>query len=218
MNQDVSSRRLHQEHLEWLTKKQMYQQEKLAATKKLVAQYPDFDEAKELINGIQTDVAYCENVLEYLKKKFNQQSDCNESRDKVDVDVEDNDFSENKDDKFAQDDSMQRDPMDMLHPKYKGISMFEIIDSILNDTSKELSSEDVTKIAYDTNSDLEFERAKASMAAQLRIGASKGKWAKVGRGCFASNIVVEQQQNSNRSTTINFDAASANNGYFHEPK
>ncbi len=192
MNQNVRSR-LHQEHFDWLSAKQAQQHEKLSATKKLVAQYPDFDEAKELLNQLETDVEYCENILEYLKKNFNQQSDCNESQDGVDE--EDNDFSENEDDNFAQDGSTQRDPMDMLRPEYKGMSMFDIIESILDDTLQELSNEDVTRMAYDTNSEDEFLRAKGSMSAQLRIGASKGKWAKVGRGYFASNTVVMQNRN-----------------------
>ena len=203
MNQDVPSR-LHEQHLKWLTAKQAHQQKKLAVTKELIVQDPDFDEAKELVNELQKDVAYCENILEYLKKNFNQQSDCSESQDvgladcnenQDGVDEEDNDFPEDEDDNFAQDDSTQRAPVDMLRPEYKGMSMFDIIERILADTSQELSSEDVTRIAYDTNSEDEFLRAKGSMSAQLRIGASKGKWAKVERGHFASNTLVMQNQN-----------------------
>ncbi|MEH2179657.1 hypothetical protein [Nostoc sp.] len=208
MNQDVPSSRLHQEHFDWLSSKQTSKQQKLAAIKNLVAQYPDdFDETKELVEGLQTDVAYCENILEYLKKNFNQQCDGNESEDGIySEDNEDNEDKNNHEgednddnnyltekqlENFVQqpvlEDLMPRDPMDMLRSKYKGMQMLEIIDSILNDYPDKLSSEEVTKIAYDTNSNTEFERAKASMSTQLRYGAGKGKWLKVGRGYFVSH-------------------------------
>ena len=131
------------------------------------------------------DIRYCENALEYLKKNFNQQFSYNENE--GGIDGEDSDLRENQNDECEQE-LTPREPMDMLRSQYKGLPMFEIIDSILDNSPKELSSDEVTRIAYDTNSDSEFERAKASMSAQLRYGASKGKWLKVGRGSFASNL------------------------------
>ncbi|MBD2164960.1 hypothetical protein H6G04_11160 [Calothrix membranacea FACHB-236] len=207
MNQDVSSR-LHQEHFEWLTSKKTQQQKKLDATKNLILQHPDFDELKEIIKQLQADIGYCENILKYLKVNFNQQFGYNESQDAFDD--EDNDFSRDEADKSLQNDLNQRDPMSMLRPEYQGMPMLDIIESILNDASKQMSNEDVTKIAYDTKSENEFERAKASMSAQLRIGANKGKWLKVGRGCFASNNVVKGNFPNN-----NFESLSVNNGYLH---
>lgn len=191
MNQDAFSSQLHQEHLDWLNSKLSSKQKKLALMEDVVTKAPDFDEAEKLIIELQTDITYCGIVLEILKKNFNEESDRNEIRPIDDID---DDLTEEQDHQPLQSEVNRREPMDMLRPQYIGMLMADIIDSILSDSPQILSSDELTNIAYETENDDEFERAKASISAQLRIGAKQGKWVKVGRGSFASHSVIPDQE------------------------
>ncbi len=190
MKQDVP---LHEKHIQWLNLQKKDCQKKLDEIETLSKKFSEFREIEPILEKLQIEVAYCDENLEYLKKKYDQQPDFVEDQKEAGNGEKDLPGKEAKllaSPDYITKDSIRREPTEMLRPEYQGMPMFDIIASILDSNLKELSYEDVARIAYDTNSEDEFERAKASIAAQLRVGASKQKWVKTGRGTFASKATT----------------------------
>jgi hypothetical protein len=79
-----------------------------------------------------------------------------------------------------------RSPMEMLRSPYKGMRLSDIIERVLNQSRAPLTPKDITRLIYDTFSPEEFDRARSSLAAEMRAGA-KGenpRWIKIGRSAY----------------------------------
>lgn len=81
----------------------------------------------------------------------------------------------------------ERSPTEMLRAEYKGMKLGDIAAIVLQQHSP-LTTAELCRIIYDTESSDEFERARNSLSAELRSGA-KGdapRWRKLGRNAYAS--------------------------------
>lgn len=81
-----------------------------------------------------------------------------------------------------------RSPMEMLRSPYKGMKLSDIIEHVLNQSRAPLTPKDITRLIYDTFSPEEFDRARSSLAAEMRGGAkSKNpRWRKLGRSAYVA--------------------------------
>lgn len=91
----------------------------------------------------------------------------------------------------------ERAPMDMLRPRFKGRKLSDVILQILESSESPLTPKDIAYLIYQTDSVAEFDRARSSLAAELRLGA-KGdspRWRKIGRSAYSSLLLnVRQRQ------------------------
>ncbi len=81
-----------------------------------------------------------------------------------------------------------RSPMEMLRSPYKGMKLSDIIERVLDQSRAPLTPKDITRLVYDTFSPEEFDRARSSLAAEMRSGA-KGespRWRKIGRSAYVA--------------------------------
>lgn len=81
-----------------------------------------------------------------------------------------------------------RAPMEMLRSPYKGMKLSDIIERVLNQSRAPLTPKDITRLVYDTFSPEEFDRARSSLATEMRSGA-KGenrRWVKIGRSAYVA--------------------------------
>lgn len=78
----------------------------------------------------------------------------------------------------------KRNPKDMLLPRYKGQTLGDIAEKILNSVKQPLDVDSITKVIFDVQNDDEYFRARNSLATELRRGAREGRWKKIGRGSF----------------------------------
>jgi hypothetical protein len=85
--------------------------------------------------------------------------------------------------------SDKRSPADMLRPEFKGLGQLELLKRIFGARPNEILDHDtVAKIAYATESQQEFVRARGSISASLRTqGIETGILRKVGKGKFIWN-------------------------------
>ena len=148
------------------------------------------------ISRLEQGVEYYDKLAELLCK-LRQKSEywTNENVDKKLIPLTNNSVKE----------QVSRKPMNMLRIKYKYI--YENEPSIVN--MKDLlvwffresndigyaSTETITKLLYDTQTEKEFKKAKNSIAVQLRRGAKERRWQKIGRGYFASNKYQVESKN-----------------------
>jgi len=82
----------------------------------------------------------------------------------------------------------KRNPMDMVKPQFKGIQLGDIVELILKQNRKPLTTSELSRMIYDTNDKDEFARARNSLSAELRSGASKEppRWLKRGRSTYVA--------------------------------
>ncbi len=78
----------------------------------------------------------------------------------------------------------KRSPKDMLLPKYKGQTLGDIAEKILNSVKQSLDVDSITEVIFDTQNGDEYFRARNSLATELRRGAKDGRWQKTSPGCF----------------------------------
>ena len=88
----------------------------------------------------------------------------------------------------------KRNPKDMLFPKYKGQTLGDIAEKILNTVKQPLDVDSIAEIIFDTQDDDEYFRARNSLATELRRGAKDGRWQKIGRGYFLAAGVQSPTQ------------------------
>jgi hypothetical protein len=84
--------------------------------------------------------------------------------------------------------SKARSPMEMIRNEYKGMKLGDIAAQVLTDKNVPLTTTELSRIIYATDTDDEFARARNSLSAELRAGA-KGQcpqWRKLGRYAYAS--------------------------------
>jgi len=79
-----------------------------------------------------------------------------------------------------------RTPMEMLRDEYKGMKLSDIAVEVLNTEPAPLTTTELTRKIYCTNSNEEFDRARNSLATELRMGAksSNPRWRKCGRYAY----------------------------------
>ncbi len=186
MQQDAP-KEAHYELIESLRAKSLLHERKLAETQTL-AEGLSKDLQKTilpLVEGLQKNISYYSGVLKLLEQNFSTESDWSEDKNPEDI-KDSNSIGEEKKTEFPCTESLdqQREPKEMLRPAYKNMSMGEIIESILKTRSSPFTSEELAEIVYDTQNEDEFFRAKASISAQLRLGAKNQKWKKTDRGLF----------------------------------
>ena len=92
--------------------------------------------------------------------------------------------------------------MDMLCPRFKGLSLSEVTLAVLEQNSVPMTIAQITKVAYDISTEEEFKRAKGSIGATLRNGVnkkdkSKCLWLKIDRG-----IYVGKNHNLSKSSEL----------------
>ncbi|WP_424099325.1 hypothetical protein [Moorena producens] len=95
---------------------------------------------------------------------------------------------ENQDDR----ESHKRNPRDMLYREFRGQTLGEAAEIILDSFAYPVTPEQIASRLFDPKSDDEQLRAKNSLSTELRRGAKEGRWKKVGRGLFASNSFKEE--------------------------
>jgi hypothetical protein len=88
----------------------------------------------------------------------------------------------------------ERQPSDMLLPRFRGKTLNEVVYIILSEASEALKGSEVAERAYETRNDEEFIRARNSIASTIRDGAGKKGWSQLGRGVFMIDKPHEQQQ------------------------
>lgn len=105
-----------------------------------------------------------------------------------DDDFADNDFEEGGDSGFEEGGESKRNPKDMLKPNFKGKTLGEIAELFLNHAKgRSLKPEFIAQNIFEFSSEEEFQRAKNSLATELRRGAREGRWEKHSRGRFRAN-------------------------------
>lgn len=91
----------------------------------------------------------------------------------------------------------KRKPRDMMRSQYKEKTLGDGIQECLEaKTGSVLGSEQITKYIFEVQSlsNEDFQRAKNSLASELRRGAKGGKWQQVGRGLFTANSDSSRQK------------------------
>lgn len=80
-----------------------------------------------------------------------------------------------------------RSPMEMLRPQFKGMQLGDIVELVLDNSQQPLTITEIGRIIYDSNDKEEFARARNSLSAELRSGATKtpARWIKKGRSAYA---------------------------------
>jgi len=81
---------------------------------------------------------------------------------------------------------LERRPKDLLKPRYSNMTLLEVAQEILDSQKRVMSIDDIARVAFSLASGDEYERAKSSLAAELRRGAKEGKWRQAERGKFMS--------------------------------
>lgn len=81
-----------------------------------------------------------------------------------------------------------RSPMEMLQPRFKGMRLAEIITTVLEDSRSPMTTTELSRVIYDTQSEEELYRARNSLSAELRTGAKANppRWKKLGRYAYAA--------------------------------
>jgi hypothetical protein len=84
--------------------------------------------------------------------------------------------------------SKQRSPMEMIRDEYKGMKLGDIANQVMKDKNVPLTTTELSRLIYATQSDDEFARARNSLSAELRAGAKgqRPQWRKLGRYAYAS--------------------------------
>lgn len=89
---------------------------------------------------------------------------------------------------FEEEEGGKRSPKDMLRPEYQGKTLGEIaLEWLIKAGGRPLSPDTIAERIFVTSSDEELQRARNSLATELRRGAKEGRWKKVGRGIFSAN-------------------------------
>jgi hypothetical protein len=83
---------------------------------------------------------------------------------------------------------LHRHPMAMLHSPYKGMKLGDVAALVLSQSSQPLTTAELTRLIYDTQTEEEFERARNSLSAELRSGVrgESPRWRKIGRFAYAA--------------------------------
>lgn len=81
----------------------------------------------------------------------------------------------------------KRLPMDMLNPTFKGLLLPQIIDRVLAEADGPLTTNELARKIYQTNTTEDFNRARNSMSHELRAGIRRSQptWQKIGRAYAA---------------------------------
>lgn len=116
-----------------------------------------------------------DNRAEY-EQDIRDEYDDEETQEEVNLDYFENGYSSS-------------DPMDMLRPRFKGLSLNEVALAILEESGIPMTIQEVAEVAYDTKIEEGFKRAKGSISATLRNGIneddiSKSLWLKTKRGVY----------------------------------
>ncbi|NEO72030.1 hypothetical protein [Moorena sp. SIO3H5] len=109
-----------------------------------------------------------------------------------DDESEEESFEENERENQDDRESHNRNPKDMLYREFRGKTLGEAAEMILDSFAYQVTPEQIASRLFDAKSDDEQLRAKNSLSAELRRGAKEGRWKKVGRGLFASNSFKEE--------------------------
>ncbi|MBD2057882.1 hypothetical protein H6F88_17960 [Oculatella sp. FACHB-28] len=92
----------------------------------------------------------------------------------------------------------KRMPMDMLRPQYKqpNLRLGDIVERVLSQSAKSMTTEELTRAIYDTRSVEEFSRARNSLSVELRSGAvgETPRWIKLDRRTYASRSLHRSKQ------------------------
>lgn len=85
--------------------------------------------------------------------------------------------------------SAERNPMDMLKSEFRGLKLGDIVKKVLAERGEPITTADLARHIYETNSSVEFNRARNSLYAELRAELSRDKprWKRVGK--YAYEIV-----------------------------
>jgi hypothetical protein len=93
-------------------------------------------------------------------------------------------------------------PENWLFSQYRLLGSKKAIERILEERKQPVEIEDLVKELYDTHSEDEFKRARNTLSAALRRGASEGAWQKSGRSFYAANSVDATGSAVARDNTI----------------
>jgi hypothetical protein len=89
---------------------------------------------------------------------------------------------------FPNDQSVQRSPMEMIRPEYKGMKLGDIAVMVIAKEKTPLTTTELTHLIYAPRTTDEFERARNSLASELRSGAkgNSPRWKKIGRHAYTT--------------------------------
>ncbi len=110
----------------------------------------------------------------------------------LDDESQEESFEENERENQDDRESHKRNPRDMLYREFRGQTLGEAAEIILDSFAYPVTPEQIASRLFDPKSDHEQLRAKNSLSTELRRGAKEGRWKKVGRGLFASNSFHEE--------------------------
>ena len=83
---------------------------------------------------------------------------------------------------------LKRNPMEMVKPKFKGMQLGDIVELVLEQHQTALTTTEISRIIYDPQDKEEFARARNSLSAELRSGATRTppRWYKKGRSTYVA--------------------------------
>lgn len=193
------------QHIEWLREQLAQRESQLADAKALVAQLQEStdyfrsmlaflapeqsESASQAMNGKQSELNSC----------FAQDEDQNGSVATSSTVSDDKDIENKNPEGEEGEEENKRNPKQMLCSSYVGMTLGDAAEAILNGFQSALNADDIAQIMFDVQDEEEYTRARNSLSTELRRGAKEGRWRKVGRGSFSSNLVNKESE----SETLN---------------
>jgi hypothetical protein len=199
----------HQQHIQWLQTQLAQQKQDLEAAESKLA------ETKALVEQKRESVAYYQSMLDAVVSDEISSSSClsgtassvpgntsnqNGSRatssipvygdkdcEDMKLEKEEVEDEELEDEEFKEEN--KRKPKDMLRPEFKNMTLGDAAQEIIDQNRSALKPEQIAEQMFDPKSEEERQRAKNSLATELRRGAKDGRWKKIDRGFFVSNLV-----------------------------
>lgn len=145
--------------------------------KYLAEQKEELAEKRNQVMNLTIQVDAVEAHLEMLQGLLVDVSTAVFDEDKVGFSDEDVDLSPQKE---------SRTPMEMLKPQFKGMQLGDIVEILLEYEQRPLTVSEIGRKIYDAKDKKEFARARNSLSAELRTGATKKppRWIKQGRSAY----------------------------------
>lgn len=187
----------HRQHIQWLQEQLAQQESKLAEAQALVAQLQEsvayYGRTLALLMPDEPDLTPKDVLGGETVTDFSAQ---NGSKTTSNVALEDEDFEKDEDLEEDEDgeDENKRNPKKMLRSQYAQMTLGDVAQMVLSASQLPLNPDDIAKAIFDVRSEEEYFRAKNSLSTELRRGAKEGRWEKIGRGSFMSNLKSKQSE------------------------
>lgn len=75
--------------------------------------------------------------------------------------------------------------MPLRKPQWEGMTLYEIVETILDETSGDIHADHIIPQIYETETQKDKSRAKQSLVSTMKRGASDGKWIALGQNMYS---------------------------------